>query len=213
MPRFIDLTGEKFERLSVKSRSENKGTQTAWTCKCECGNEVVVVGASLINGRSKSCGCLQKESARKLKKTHGQSKTPEYISWKAMIRRCENKNTKDFSYYGARGIKVCDRWRESFECFLSDMGERPSPTHSIDRVDVNDNYHPDNCIWATQSTQVLNRRMFKNNSSGVTGISLDKKTNHWVASIQVNKNSVYLGYFLRKEDAIAARKEAEIKYY
>lgn len=213
MPKFVDLTGKKFGRLTVIARSGNKGNQTAWHCKCECENEVIVVGASLSNERSKSCGCLQKESAVESKKTHGLSKTPEYRNWKSMIRRCENENTKDFAYYGARGIKVCERWRESFEWFLSDMGERPSPKHTIDRMNVNDDYCPDNCVWATQSTQIINRRMFKNNSSGFTGVVHDKKTDHWVVSIQVNKKSIYLGYFLKKEDAINARKEAEIKYF
>lgn len=213
--KFINLTGKKFGRWTVINRSKNVGIFVAWNCICECGTINIVIGSSLTRKRnsSKSCGCLQKESAGKLNKSHGLSKIPEYRNWKAMIRRCENKNIKEFAHYGGRGIKVCERWRKSFEEFLSDMGERPSPKHTIDRKDVNKDYSPDNCRWATKSMQAINRRVFKNNSSGITGVVLDKKTNHWTASIQVNKQSIYLGYFSKKEDAINTRKEAEIKYF
>lgn len=106
---------------------------------------------------------------------HGRSHTPEYNSWHSMIQRCGNKNDNAYSEYGARGIRVCDRWRNSFTAFYEDMGDRPSPTHSIERLNNDGNYEPGNCKWATKTEQILNRRVNKNNTSGFRGVSFDKK--------------------------------------
>ena len=113
--------------------------------------------ASLRGGVSLSCGCLQREIAT----THGESRvgayTPEYNAWSSMRRRCAARSGDKFRRYGARGITVCDRWRESFENFLADMGRKPTPKHSIDRVDNDGNYEPSNCRWATAKEQQRNR--------------------------------------------------------
>lgn len=146
-------------------------------------------------------------------KTHGKSETAENKAWRRMKTRCYNSNIPDYKYYGAKGVVVCERWRDSFENFLADMGERPSPKHSLDRIDSNGNYEPSNCRWATDYVQSRNQNLRKDNLSGERGLWYHKKSGRWRPSIAVNSKSVYLGSFISKEDAIAARKEAELKYW
>lgn len=155
---FINLVGAKFGRWTVLSRSENAGSKIMWLCRCSCGAQKAVRAGSLTRGRSTSCGCWQRELATKSSTTHNGSSTPEFMVWKSMLGRCSNPNCKDWKNYGGRGIFVCDRWRAGFQNFLDDMGRRPSNEFSIDRVDVNGNYEPGNCRWATAKEQVDNRR-------------------------------------------------------
>lgn len=132
-----------------------------WHCRCDCGTSSVVNGASLRIGNSGSCGCRVPEISRemgRLTATHGMTGTPEYAAWRSMKGRCHNPTDQGYGNYGARGIIVCDRWRDSFENFLADMGLRPSDNHSIDRINVNGNYEPKNCRWATTGEQSRNRR-------------------------------------------------------
>jgi hypothetical protein len=127
-----------------------------------------------------------------------------------MIRRCYNpKNVKDFPNYGGRGIKVCDRWLNSFEDFVEDVGEVPSPNHQLDRVDNNGDYEPGNVRWATKSEQMINRRLQRNNVSGYKGVSYDKKRDMWWAQIKRNNVRTYLGHFNSFDEAVKARKLAE----
>lgn len=163
MGKFKDHTGKRYSRLSVVRRVKVDGARNAmWECRCDCGNITVVAGANL--GRfTTSCGCAAIESAKALlagntyKRTHLMSRSPEYQSWSKMIQRCENPNNPKYRLYGARGIKVCDRWRTSFEAFFEDMGPKP-PRQTIDRIDNDGNYQPDNCRWGTNKTQGRNRR-------------------------------------------------------
>ncbi len=156
--------GEKFDRLTVLSfvgKSEDK-KHKIFECECDCGGITLVRGDNLPNGHSKSCGCLCEEVRSSVHTTHGETKnhtrSSEFSAWQSMLNRCCNKSCKSYCNYGGRGIKVCERWQESFESFLSDMGRKPSNKHSIERKDNNGNYDPQNCIWATAKIQSRNRR-------------------------------------------------------
>ena len=155
---FKDLTGQRFGRLAVIAFAGRRGgrNRVAWTCHCDCGNSAVVLGEQLRAGKTTSCGCF-KNSPESKHRTHGKSKTPEFRIWAGMIQRCTNPNVEAYPDYGGRGIVVSERW-QSFENFLADMGQRPSRQHSIERKDVNGNYCPENCVWATQSMQSKNQR-------------------------------------------------------
>jgi hypothetical protein len=182
-----------------------------WVFLCDCGREVRARGSSVARGHT--VGCKKKCKSQVVRGRENNS-LPESTVWGAMKRRCYNKNSPEYKYYGARGITVCERWRKSFSDFYADMGPRPSPKHSIDRIDVNGNYEPSNCRWATQLIQSRNTRVFATNSSGVNGVKYRPKNNkRWVARIRHNGKDKFLGIFMTKEEAIAARKEAEQKYW
>lgn len=214
MGNAIDLTGMRFGRLTVIERAQSDSPHAVWRCKCDCGQERIVIGQNLRRQYQKSCGCLDLER----KTIHGAARrnttTGEYISWKAMIQRCTNPKRRGYELYGGRGIKVCDRWLHSFENFLTDMGVRPSPKHSIERKDVNGDYTPENCHWATMSDQIANQRLRHDNTSGHKGVSWDKLNGKWFAYINRNKEKrIRLGLFDNLEDAIEARKKAEQEYH
>ena len=160
-----DLIGLRFGRLVAQSRGEaGHGGRVRWSCVCDCGGTALAFCGDLRSGHTGSCGCLKNEeiAARSTARaTHGHARankrTTEYLSWAAMRQRCYKPATRGYEYYGGRGITVCDRWSD-FVAFLSDMGPKPSPKHSIDRINVDGNYEPGNCRWATGAEQQANKR-------------------------------------------------------
>lgn len=150
--------GNRFNRLTLIELAGIRNRKTFGTFKCDCGSVVVSEASAVLCGRTKSCGCLAKETARKTgiaNKRHGLTKTVEHATWVKMTQRCTNKNDKSYKHYGARGVSVCSRWL-TFENFYADMGPRPGDNYSIERLNVNGNYEPDNCVWANAQTQARN---------------------------------------------------------
>lgn len=151
----IDMKSKRFGKFTVLAiASKNKSGDLTWLCKCDCGNEKVIVGTCLRNGSSKSCGCLCKEKNRKIQTKHGKRKTRIYGIWAGMKQRCLNPSNQKYKNYGGRGIEICNRWM-NFENFYKDMGDPPID-YSIDRIDNDGNYEPSNCKWSTNIEQSNN---------------------------------------------------------
>lgn len=177
----IDCSGQRYGRLLVMRMAPRIRRPVEWICVCDCGKTVTVRGSHLHLGSVQSCGCLQLDSQRTSRRTHGMSGGAFYARWKSMVNRCTLPSDTNYHKYGARGIRVCARWLK-FENFRDDMLPSFAPHLTIERIDNNGNYDPDNCRWATPTEQMLNTRRSKyltlngvsrrlRDWAGITGIS------------------------------------------
>lgn len=187
MATLKDLTGQKFNRLTP---IEYLGGRK-WRCKCECGNIIDVFTNNLTRGNTKSCGCFNSEIASQRMTKHGKRDTRLYHIYSNMKQRCYNNHSKDYKHYGARGIKVCDEWLNDFLSFYTwSMSSGYDDTVTIDRVDVNGNYEPDNCRWVDIETQSINKR----NNIQITYKGKTQTLKTWCVDLGLPYKTIYCRY-------------------
>jgi hypothetical protein len=200
MPKFIDRTGLRYGRLLVLERAGRTASKKVlWKCACDCGGTALVDACSLVTQNTTSCGCVIPNFK------HGGWKKSSYNTWRAMMRRCDNPQDKDYPKYGGVGITVCPEWHD-YAKFAEDMGE-PVGDQTLDRKDPYGNYEPDNCRWASLPTQARNVRVRQNSESGHIGVH--RRGKKWLAEITVGKKKYYAKLQDTVEAAVAARKELE----
>lgn len=207
-----DITGMKIGRLTAISYiGPDKHSKSVWKLMCDCGVETSSALSSFKRGKVRSCGCLQRETVSRIMSTHKMTGSCEYVSWSGMKNRCYNKNQKSYLDYGAKGITVCDRWLESFENFLEDMGRKPAKNYTIERKEVNVGYCPDNCIWIKRAEQNKN----KSNSSWMEADGRRMIVEDWARELEItggaihnhlrrNPGSTFQDYFTKKRKVVAA---------
>lgn len=213
----IDLTGRTFGRLVVAgTTARSPSGKIRWRCICTCGGSTDAMTDALKSGKTQSCGCLRKERLAAALIKHGEGsrlngESREYRAWVGMLTRCYNDHNRKYRIYGGRGITVCDRWKTSYVDFLNDLGRCP-PRFSLDRIDVNGDYAPNNCRWATASIQAFNKRPKRRAVNLPTGI-VPKKYGRYQAVIGASGKLINLGSFGNVDAAIATRHRAEIEFY
>ena len=203
--RLKDLTGMRFGRLVVLCLDRMVKKNRYWLCKCDCGNIKSIQASGLKSGTT-SCGCYHDEVSR-TKKKHGLCEDKSYSVWAGMRDRCKNKNSVEYKNYGARGIKVCEEWDKSFESFYkwySSQDNFREKDYTLDRIDVNGNYSPENCRLADKHTQGANKRKTKANTSGFVGV-YKNKDGGWVSRITINYEEYRLGTYKTAEEGHIAR--------
>lgn len=205
--REIQLNCRYGEWLVISGEFKHKG-RICLICRCVCGTEKAVQKRYLIGGRSLSCGCVQRKLLANRSRKSGSSKKSVYFAWQGMLNRCRNKNISKYSYYGGRGIKVCERWATSFENFIHDMGDRPEGM-TIERVDVNGDYCPENCKWDSRMEQM--RTIRSRSKWGIKGVV--KRANGWAVYIGLNYKKIYVGCSTDFFEACCMRKSSEIKLW
>lgn len=197
-PRMASLIDRRFGILLVISYLGVASTRRhMWLCYCDCGEWTAIRGENLRSGNSTNCGCLREVANRAAIRKHGLShKIPEYAVWKSIRGRCNNPNDPSYFNYGGRGIKICLRW-DNFAHFMTDMGRRPSDGHSLDRIDNNKGYSPDNCKWATRTEQNNNKR----SNRSITYQGRTQNLQQWVDELHFTKTIFYRGLLLGKTSA------------
>lgn len=191
-----------------------------FVCNCSCNKpesqSKKILAYHVIHGKVQSCGCYNKEIVINNETTHGMSKTHSFRKWADMIKRCTNPNFKQYKDYGGRGISVCIEWSNNFQAYynyISQLEHFGEKGYTLDRIDNNGNYEPDNVRFADKNTQSRNQRIRNTNKSGTKGVHYDVSQNRWKPTIRANGKSIYLGTYKTLEEAIKVRKEAELKYY
>jgi hypothetical protein len=207
----LDISNKRFGRLLAVKFAFTKNKRSYWECVCDCGKVKNINITHLNVGKTKSCGCLNREIILKIRTKHGLYKVEnnkEIQCYRNMINRCTNSKTKGFEHYGGRGIKICDRWLQGFEYFFTDMGKAPTKNHSLDRIDSNGNYEPSNCRWTTKDVQIKNRKPLKN-KTGYSGVNIEKRGKKKFRScIRLDNKTYYLGRYFTAKEAHEAWKKA-----
>ncbi|MGX0433104.1 AP2 domain-containing protein [Staphylococcus hominis] len=203
----MEIVGKTFNHLTVvEYAGKNKHKKKLYKCKCNnCGNEKIMVGTSVKNGYSKSCGCLIIQNQ---KRKHGMAGTPIYRKWKNIKGRCFNPNTSNYKWYGGRGITMCQKWKDDFSEFYKDVGNIPFEGAELDRIDNNGNYEPNNVRWVDHRTNSNNRRKY-HNKTGYTGVTYKPNSDKYQAQLYKNKKFIYLGLFDTPEEAYKAYLKAK----
>lgn len=201
--------GDKFNYLTIINEPKTKRKNTYVDCRCDCGAIRNIRLSRLLDGKTKSCGCKHKEYLRAKFTVHGRYFEPEYRVWTNMKKRCTDPRLA--KWYST--ISVCERWLNSYDAFIQDVGRKPSDKHTLDRIDSTGNYEPANVRWVTMSTQSRNTKNHCTNKTGIRGVSWSKAKNKWRAAIYVHNKQKHVGYFDSIDDAKLARKEAEAKYW
>jgi hypothetical protein len=202
------MIGQKFDRLTVAAEPIRLGRRYKVLCVCVCGVSRMFDVHKVRSGHTRSCGCLLRELLVARQTKHGNYFEPEYLVWTNMHKRCTDARLA--KWYG--GVNVCDRWAE-YKNFLEDVGRKPTPKHSLDRVDSAKDYAPGNVRWASRAVQSRNTKNHKTNTSGIRGVSWSKTKQKWRSAIYVDGRQKHIGYFLTLDEAASARTQAESTYW
>lgn len=213
MPKIYNIEefiGKKFGKWTIlENAGKSKDGHKIVKCKCECGTENILALSNLINGKTTQCRNCALKYLNEISTTHGLSDHPLYLVWNDMKQRCYNQNRDHYKYYGKRNITICDKWFNSFECFYNWAIENGYKTGlSIDRINVNGDYCPENCRWTTSKIQSINRNKQLNNTSGYVGIHIKNMKNNrqmWEADIYSDYKTIYLGTYKTQKEALEVR--------